>query len=625
MTEKEEESIASRSVSSSYSDDSSYSSSTRSDNSSSGSGSGSSTTSSEEGVETQTGARRAPTRPAAGDSATSATTAATSTPCSGLRSLQLNPELVFEQPDASWIDIPHGSGSVFRRVVTNYDDFPERRYRVVDYFRTAVEMFVTQVRQEYTHQYLQAKKNDRANIRFIWRNKGELAICFAACCDMLKLLYDRFRPGLERPNWDGIVGQFVLFLMAESRIPAAVLTEQTYKTKFLDWRKGGTRYQGEQLTSNVRFPSAEERRTKIETYLRSGEGYSIESTGVELPSVVRPVPTHVKMADAPVGQEETQNSGALDGSNLASPLVGFSRARAPVKMRSKSHMKPPQAVIAGKQSAEEYRHLHWLAKLTQITGCSPTLEFPAERSYMILAFVRLCETSEMPEQFVTIMNILVRSSLTIQSAFERGGGMVVLRRFVGTLVRLKDACGLINLLEQILRLKLSSWSHSSQQSWLRDLLGNSGNDLRWLRALDIVPPDKQATWSPLITALEQRYVLSNSREEEVRRGAKRARLDNDEALRMSMADNVGVSKLAPYISTAFCVSLPGEFCAPPLSSEMEQDTISFLNKKLRYCEEAQVTWRDAILKALGGSCPGIPIPLWYDPYQLLGVDPYPAN
>ncbi|RNF17178.1 uncharacterized protein Tco025E_04917 [Trypanosoma conorhini] len=619
--------MASESVSSSCSDDSSYYSSTRSSSSSSGSGSGSSATSSEEGVGDRAVTRRSPSRRNGGVTAGSAaaTATATSAPYPGLRSLQLNPDLRFEQPDSGCIDIPHGSGSVVRRVVTNYYEFPEGRHRVIDYFRTAVEMFIAQVRQEYMRQYQQGQKNERTKIRFIWRNKGELAICFAACCDMLKLLYDRLRPGPDRPSWEGFVGQLILFLMAESRIPATVLTEQTYNTKFLDWRKGGTRYQGGQLTSNVRFPSAEERRIKIETYLRSGAGYCIESTGVDLPPMVRPAGTTVNKAEATlVRRDATRSGSAPDAGTPIPPLIGFPRGQAPVKMPSKSNMKAPPALIAGKQCVDEYRHLQWLAKLTQITGGSPTLEFPEERSHMILAFVRLCETSEMPDHFVTIMNILVRSSLPIQNAFEGGGGMVVLRRFVGTLVRLKDAGGLINLVEQILRLKLPYWSHSSQQSWLRDLLGNSGTDLRWLRALDMIPADRQATWNSLLSALEQRYVLSASREEEQERGAKRARLDTEEALRTSMADNVGVGKLAPDISTSLCVALPGEFRAPPQSSDIEQDTIALLNKKLRFCEEAQVTWREAILKALDGSCPDLPIPLWYDPYQLLGVDPYPT-
>ncbi|KAH9581954.1 hypothetical protein LSM04_001556 [Trypanosoma melophagium] len=574
-------------------------------------------------------------------------------------------------PDVGWIDVPSGAGSVLRRIVTNYDDFPEGRYRVVDYLRTAVEMFITQLRHEYAHQRQQAQKAGRTMARFTWRNKGELAICFAASCDMLKLLYDQLRPGPDRPSWEGVVSQFILFLITESRVPPTILTEQTYNTKFLDWRKGGTRYQGEQLASNVRFPSAEERRVKIETYLRSGAGYSIESTVLEAPVGVQSVregsavfntnnvstvttaatitATTTRTTITTTTTTSTSNitapaaigNGNSNSSSPIAPLVGFPRGQAPVKVPTKLSMKGPPVLVAGKQAVDEYRHLQWLAKLTQITGGSPTLEFPEERSHMILAFVRFCETSEIPDHFIIIMNILIKSGEKIQDLFERSGGMVVLRRFVGTLVRLKDANGLMNLIDRILRMKLTAWGHSSQQSWLRDLLGNSGGDLKWMRTLDVIPAEKQNTWETLVSTLEERYVLALSREagaqqqqqqqqeqlqRQEHRGLKRGRMGAmEEALRASLGDSVGGGTPALCVSTALCAALPCELRAPPLSSGIEHDTISYLNKKRQLCEEAQVSWRVAILTALNGRCVGMPIPLWYDPYELLGVDPHTGS
>ncbi|KEG14223.1 hypothetical protein DQ04_00571180 [Trypanosoma grayi] len=598
------------------SDASSYSSSASSG--SSGAGSSSSSSSSEEGEDSHDVAPRALSR-----NVNSSAPSNISTPGTDIRRVQMNPGLQFEKPDSSWIETPPSASYSLRGVVANYDVYPEGRYRLIDYFRTAMEMFLTQVRQEYKQQYNQAQKNGRTMTRFTWRNKGELAICFAVCCDMLKLMYDRFRPGPERPTWEDVVDQFIRLLMNESRIPSTILTQQTYNTKFLDWRKGGTRYQGEQLASNVRFPSAEERRVKIETYLRSGVGYAIESTAVEVPALMRSVTAAVVEESA--NSQNTRSGGsavaAVTSGHPISRFTGFPRGQAPVKMPAKTHMKAPPPLVAGKQAVDKYRHLQWLARLEQITGVSRSLEFPEERSHMILAFVRFCETSEMPDHFVTIMNILVRSVEKIQDGFERGGGMVVLRRFVDTLVRLKDTEGLTNLLEQILQMKLSVWSNSSRQSWLRDMLGISGNDLTWLRTLDIIPVEKGNAWVALVTALEQRYILAEPREDDTRRVTKRARLDADEVMRLSRSDNVGVSMQIPSITTSLCVSLPGEFRAPPLSSTIEQDTISFLNKKLRFCEEAQASWREAILGALNGRCPGLPIPLWYDTYQLLGVDP----
>lgn len=195
----------------------------------------------------------------------------------------MNPTLGFERQDNEYIPLPplrdvQNMSSILRRIMTDRARYPEGRYRMLDYFRAAVEMFVAQVRAEFSQQHQMAQRNGRPFTRFTWKNTGELAICFACCCDMLKLLYDLVQPGPLKPTWDSFAHQLFPLLISESAVPPTILTSQTYQTKYMDWQKGGTRYTGEQ--SNVRFPSAQERRSKIEAYLRTGAGYHLQPTYV---------------------------------------------------------------------------------------------------------------------------------------------------------------------------------------------------------------------------------------------------------------------------------------------------------------------------------------------------------
>ncbi|CAD2214118.1 hypothetical protein AGDE_14860 [Angomonas deanei] len=208
--------------------------------------------------------------------------------------LAKNPSLQFEKPDHEYIPLPNvrderTRNRLLRVFLLDRTRYPERRHRMLDYFRASVEMFVHQVVVENVEQSASAAKHGRQHTRFIWKNKGELAICFACCCDMLKLFYDTIQPSPIKPVWDAFVKQFAQFAIEESKIPTSILDEKTYNIKYLDWQKGGTRYVGESA-SNVRFPSVQERRVKVETYLRSGEGYTLQAVQVAVSDTVSVVP-----------------------------------------------------------------------------------------------------------------------------------------------------------------------------------------------------------------------------------------------------------------------------------------------------------------------------------------------
>ncbi|KAG8347827.1 hypothetical protein TRVL_01345 [Trypanosoma vivax] len=566
-------------------------------------------------------------------------------PTTSFRAVKLNRDLTFALPDNCRINIPKGTSSVVQTVATDYELFPEGRYRTIDYFRAAVEMFLNEVRSEYEQQMRRSKKKDSSNVRFTWGNKGELAICFAGCCDMLKLLYDSFSSGHCKAYWNSIVGSFIDFLISESRIPQSVLNKRTYHTKYMDWRDGGTRYQGAQPTANVRFPSVSERRVKIETYLRTGSRYHIETSAVESPTGARAGPLSSSCASqVSTGNGVVYSSIPAHATNhaqshpkthtvrrapLTSPLAGAGLQPSPMPPRSSPLVKVPAKKCAeispcaadGKKDIDASGRVNWQTELCQIVGHSDLSGFPDDRLSMIPDFVRLCEGARTSNHIRTLVSILAASSVKVQLLFEQNGGVVVLRRLMDRLIHLCDSESMTFFLIHVLRMKLQSWSNQSKRSWLCDLLGNVGEDLKWLRTLEIVPHEEHQSWTDLVTRLEQRYVLSTSRErrEQQQSGSKRTRPDREETL-PPLTDGVGINKSAPCISTSFCVCLPGEFRAPLQSSEMEHNTVNFLNKKLQYCENAQRTWREKLIKALGERYDGSEIPLWYDIYNLLGVD-----
>ncbi|CCW67100.1 unnamed protein product [Phytomonas sp. Hart1] len=567
------------------------------------------------------------------------------------RTIQLNPDLRFERPDNEYIPPPRQQNtsqqsSLLRCILNDRTHYPEGCYRMVDYFRVAVELFLQQVRLEYKQHVEMARQNGSSMTRFVWRNKSDLAVYFACCCDTMKLLYDTLQPGPMKPLWGTFAQQLSSLLIAESHLPSTVLTEQTYHTKYMDWQKGGTRYAGEQSTANIRFPSVQERRLRIEAYLRSGAGYRIEAAGPSsakplgggrgpLPVTVVPPGTRmeVKAAPRPPTGAKTTSFIAPWGSTGGRVEGGPGTLRAVVRAGPKSATPhPPTAPVAVKQMPEEMRHLYWLSALAHIKGGEPGASFPDERAAAMTGFARLCEMTRLPSEICILADILIASSEGIQTVFERLGGMIILRRFVGIFIREGNAASLIHVLRQLVQFKGPAfWSTPSQKAWRTDNTNKLTDDLTWLRGLSMIPTDKRAAWGALVLVMEEKYIFKASREE-MEEMRKRKRADDalavstspvTSALRSTLSDNCDFQRWKLLrVNTLAAVRLPVELRAPPFSSNLEKDTIDFINAKKKHAVSMQGEWRTRILSAIRGKnidedC--VSVPLWYDPFQLLGI------
>ncbi|KAG5463864.1 hypothetical protein LSCM1_00037 [Leishmania martiniquensis] len=571
------------------------------------------------------------------------------------RHVQLNPELRFERPDKEYIPLPplkdmQDMGRVLFLLSTDRKRYPEGRHRTLDYFRVAVEMFVTEVRQEYQRQYQLAQRSGRAMQRFTWKNSGELAICFACCCDNVKLLYDSLQPGPLKPLWDAFVGQLAPMLIVQSRVPEAMLSLQTYHTKYMDWVKGGTRYGGEQSTANVRFPSAADRRVKVETYLRSGAGYKIEAVQVGSASAVpaaasaavTPCPSSGATA-APTQAPESRApfAGRLPSSGAVKlpTAPGIGGPRPPVKLPMKqvggsaAHggaaiaAAPPLACTGVKQMPPEMRHLFWLSVLAHVKGGAAAEAFPDERLEALPGLLRLCEMTEHTEEMRIMMDILAASSSSVQAVFERLGGLLSFRRFASHFIQREEAEPLMQLVEQLARWRMGAWGSTSQQAWQTDMSQRRTRDLMWLRALPLIPEAKRATWGALLLVMEQRYIFKAPRPEEpaMNNPLKRRRPEGEPGdLHALLSDNVDMQRwVVPRVNVFSAVRLPVELRVPPLCTKLEEDTVRFINSKREYAEKTQVAWRERLEKILSAQprAPGadVSVPLWYDPYALLRV------
>lgn len=632
-------------------------------------------------------------------SSSSSSGAAGSGGAGSYRLVQLNANLRFERPDNEYIPLPpiREAGDIstlLRRLTLDRERFPEGRHRRLDYFRSAVEMFITQVRLEYRQQYQLAQRNGKPMQRFTWRNKGELAICFACCCDMLKLLYDTLQPSRLKPTWDSFVHQLPPLLITESRVPALILTEQTYHTKYMDWQKGGTRYGGEQSSANIRFPSAQERQTKIETYLRSGAGYRIEAVSVEASTTVVPAPSSLigtsgsprpqppmssssspsaaKVFALPPGTrlevKAMHSAGARTPQPSARPFIApFPSSTGPGPVRPPQRGMPvqlntttplpirnapatgppttttnssvgatsmttkgagsphPPASVSSKQMPEEMRHLYWLSVLAHVKGGAAVAAFPDERAATMPGFIRLCEITELTVEMGILVDVMAASSESVQELFERLGGIIAFRRFAARMLKTENAAALMHLVEQMVHMKAVTWGATSQRAWRTDPQQKLTGDLGWLRAVGIIPVEKRAAWGALLLVMEQKYIFRTPRESG-EPTLKRIRTDNTtpSALRAATVDNAGMeSWKLPRVNTLLSVRVPFELRAPPLCSTIEQDSIDFLNAKRAYAEAAQENWRERLTAALRAQqvAGDVTIPLWYDPYQLLGIAP----
>ncbi|KPA79869.1 hypothetical protein ABB37_04944 [Leptomonas pyrrhocoris] len=600
-------------------------------------------------------------RPAASPTTTATnntTSGGTTAQASQQHYVHLNPDLRFERPDNEYIPLPplrdmQQVPTVLRRISVDKQRYPEGRHRMLDYFRVAVEMFVTEVRREYRQQYLSAQKNGKAMQRFTWKNSGELAICFACCCDMLKLLYDSIQPGPLKPLWDGFVGQLAPLLIIESRVPVGILSEQTYRVKYMDWQKGGTRYVGEQHSTNVRFPSAKDRRLKIETYLTSGAGVKLAvqlQPSLSAPHVaaappaapaaaaVSPQPPSAMSPTRTVAEEARPPfAGRLPGSiGVKVPLPpGVVVARPPVKMPMKhsagSHGQvqasaaPPLASTGVKQMPPEMKHLFWLSVLAHVKGGEATRAFPDDRLEALPGLLRLCEMTEETAEMRILMDVLAASSGGVQTAFERLGGLLTFRRFASHCIHGADAEALMQLVEQLTRWRVNAWGSTSQHAWQTNMDQKRTPDLTWLRTLPLIPEAKRAAWGALLLVLEQRFIFRTARPDETGgAGFKRQRAQSQAGdLRALLGDNVDMQKwVVPRVNIFSAVRLPVELRVPPLCSKLEEETVHFLNAKRTYAVATQREWQERIEKALAATpqgCGELQIPVWYDPYELLSV------
>lgn len=644
-------------VSSTDSEDaSSTASSTSGSRSSTSSGSVDSRTDAAPSSPSRVGPSAAAGRPAAAAQA-AAGTPQDSTATQALRQVQLNPDLHFDRPDKEYIPLPRLKDMqemhrVLLVLCTNKALYPERRHRTLDYFRVAVEMFVTEVRLEFKRQAEQARRGGREFLRFTWRNAGELAICFACCCDNLKLLYDTLQPGPLKPLWDAFVGQLTPLLMAMSRVPDTVLSAQTYHTKYMDWVKGGTRYGGDQASTNIRFPSAADRRVKVETYLRSGAGYKIEAMQVPMTaaaaSPVAPRPATAATVAPPVSAGSDVRppfAGRLPGSTAVTtvgakvPLApGVGGSRPPVKLPMKhigggahgggATAAPPLASTGVKQMPPEMRHLFWLSVLAHVKGGEPTRSFPDERIEALPGLLRLCEMTEQTEEMLIVMDVLAASSGGVQTVFERLGGLLSFRRFASHFIQAEEAGPLMQLVEQLARWRVAAWGGMSQQAWLTDMSQRCTRDLTWLRTQPAIPEEKRAVWGALLLVMEQRFVFKPARPDETAldNPLKRRRAESGGGgdLRAVLSDNVDMQRwVVPRVNVFSAVRLPLELRVPPLCTKLEEDTVRFLNTKRAYAERTQVEWRERLEKILHAqprsAGAAVSVPLWYDPYALLSV------
>ncbi|CAJ1993399.1 JBP3 [Leishmania donovani] len=645
--ERRQTSAASSGSSSVSSTDSEEASSSVSDSSSSASGSSSGSESSDS---------ERPLSPPQRQSAAATERATSTQQLQQQRHVQLNPELRFERPDKEYIPLPplrdmQDMAKVLFLLSTDKKRYPDGRHRTLDYFRVAVEMFVTEVRQEYKRQYQQAQRSGRVMQRFTWKNSGELAICFACCCDNVKLLYDSLQPGPLKPLWDAFVGQLAPMLIVQSRVPETMLSSQTYHTKYMDWVKGGTRYGGEQSTANVRFPSVADRRVKVETYLRSGAGYKIEAVQVgstsaapaTVPAAVAPRPS-LAAAAAPMQALETRApfAGRLPGTGSVKVPVapGVGGPRPPVKVPMKhagggvahgsvtAAAAPPLASTSVKQMPPEMKHLFWLSVLAHVKGGEASRAFPDDRLEALPGLLRLCEMTEHTEEMCILMDVLAASSSGVQTVFERLGGLLSFRRFASHFIQSEEAEPLMQLVEQLARWRVAAWGSTSQQAWQTDMNQRRTRDLMWLRTLPLIPEAKRAAWGAVLLVMEQRYIFKAPRPDDTTTAdnpLKRRRPEVELGdLHAVLSDNVDMQRwVVPRVNVFSAVRLPVELRVPPLCTKLEEDTVRFLNSKREYAEKAQVTWRERLEKILSAQprAPGaaVPVPLWYDPYALLSV------
>lgn len=487
---------------------------------------------------------------------------------------------------------------------------------MVDYFRTAVAMFTAELLREYRAQRQSALQSGKPSLRFTWRNSGELAVCFACCCDTLKLLYDCLRPGPTKPMWDNMVHQFTLVIIRTSRVPPAVLPEQTYHTKFMDWQKGGTRYAGDSFRANVRFPSVPERQLKVEVFLQSGAGYALKPTAVDpgdATAVASPAPSPppvLQKAPPPPLRVAAAPGGS---STAASTTSTATTATVP----------------------DEMRHLYWLSVLAHVKGGQLRDGIPDGRAPLMKVFGRLCDITVRLDEMMVVMNIVRSSSAAVQTIFERQGGLIALRKFTSVAIQAGAVREVQLLVDTIARLLMPSWGRISQEAWCTDMKQKRGIDLAWLRQLTIIPESTLPVWRALLLRIEEKFIFSSSTEQveaERQTAPGRARqfyLPGEEmpAPRAAIIDSRGIKKWKWHrVHTFNARRLPDEWQVPPIDLlDDEQHLHEYLERRHQYLEEEQQRWSSVLSTMLKQRNTEGRIPTWYSPEELLSTDQEPPT
>lgn len=506
---------------------------------------------------------------------------------------RLNSQLTYSHPDERAIPVPPlgQHSSILQLMDADRQLFPFRKFRYVDYFLTACEMFVKEVCDEFAKQKASAEKQDRPYKKFTWGNKGELAICYALTCDMLKLLHDKLDK--SKPTWEAIVTQCFHFLIRKSQIPTDILSDQTYRTKYLDWQKGGTRYQGE--SNNVRFPSAAERLKKLETFVKSGSDYEVQSVVVEAAEVVQEAPPAAAPATVP---QPPSGPGPLTRSKL-----------------------PPSGTAAFKQP-HDVKQFNWKAELDYVKGNPLLILLPTDRIHMISYLVsNVCQRCETPDQFCMIVDLINQSPLDVQTQFELQGGLVFVRKWLGSCLRMRNEVALRSLAERTAAMRLRYWSLATRTAWI-----GQGSNLDWLRAADFLGVRPQM-WNETVTRLEALALTPDpsttvtTTEGSGSKAMKRERTEDDNQKPQGAV--VSILRTAP---------LDPSLVLPVNVNSVERAAFeALLRRRDEFAARRQKLLEQRVLEALAVqakmagkdvsdvSLSDVHIPLCYNPYALLGV------
>ena len=514
---------------------------------------------------------------------------------------------VYAAGDAS--PIPFAAAATFGAFKSDPKMYPPKKYRFVDYALTACKLFVDELKTEYAKQRKRAERDGKPFKKLTWSNSGDLAINFAMSCDMLKLLYDRL--AAPKPFWESFVQTFIRFLMRESAVPTDVLTEKTYDIKFKDWKKGGTRYNDEHA-HNIRFPSYDERKAKLEAYMADGSVLEIQSTIVDEVRAVAPF------------------AAAGAAAAIAVP-AGPGPVRVPVRVAQGSA--PPIYAAVKSIVGNNPRNAKWTEDFSQIKGSSDHVLIPPEKVQNIPALIELMgERTETSMQYKQVIEVVCQSHETIQRAFERHGGLLIVRKWADNLIKSKNETTLMFLIDKIIKLGKSmgpSWSEASRQAWLQSNNGledqSNQPELMWLRSCDFITTQHAQLWKSQLTTLQKILLnefdtFSDRKRERGADGFLQRSFDSNQPLSAQSLNSYFIFQNG--VATCCCLREPVELAmegAEAARSAGTQLAVELVNARLSYANKLQKRWEKQVSDAAPSGVSLGTLPLWYDPYAMLGI------